>query len=89
MKKKTNPVESFENDVLLSADHFRVVRFIGRGQFERAEFSTNDYMKAFAFARELILGKPRMLYVVNGAGRSVLLEPQKDELWLRVCQRYA
>lgn len=78
---KPTPVEAWEDEVFAQAVQFRAVKFLGRGQHERHEFTVEDFPKALAFARTPQPGKPYALYVVSAAGRSVCLEGSKDGHW--------
>jgi hypothetical protein len=74
-------VAEWEQSVFLDASHFSVALFIGHGRFDRQHFEADQFPAALAAARAPGSGRPRMLYVISKAGRSVCLESAKDQLW--------
>lgn len=73
----------WEKHQFLTADHFSVVLFLGRGQFERQTFAPADLRQAIAAARQPSTNsRQRMLYAVTAEGRQVLIKPVDYDSWL-------
>jgi hypothetical protein len=82
---QTGGIDGWTDRVFLSADHFRLYRFHGKGGVDRME--TKSFVEAMVAAdRSLKRGHRVLVYAVTKTGRSACL-PQAQwghyaELWL-------
>lgn len=81
----TGMLEEWDDRVFIHADHFRLHRFHGNGEHDRAE--TKDFAQAMVMAVDALKeGKRVLVYAITTTGRYQALQPQRwghfAKLWL-------